>query len=112
MNFKKYIKAVGTGHESPNKKISQIEWESFLNDETLVFLMGFHNIGLITKNLMEHGKRRDYPCAVISKGSTPDQEVVVSTLENIVEDSLNMPTPAIIVVGEVVKLREKIKWTY
>lgn len=103
---------VVTGHESPNKRISQIEWESFLNDETLVFLMGFHNIGLITKKLMEHGKDKDYPCAVISKGSTPDQKVVVSTLENIEKDSINMPTPAIIVVGEVVKLREKIKWTY
>ncbi len=103
---------VVTGHESPDKRISQIEWESFLNDETLVFLMGFHNIKLITRKLMKYGKSKDYPCAVISKGSTPDQEVVVSTLENIVEDSKDMPTPAIIVVGEVVKLREKIKWTY
>ena len=102
---------VVTGHESPNKRISQIEWESFLNDETLVFLMGFHNIGLITKKLMQHGKSKDYPCAVISKGSTPEQEVVVGTLETIVEDSKDMPTPAIIVVGEVVKLREKIKWS-
>jgi len=103
---------VVTGHESPNKKISQIEWQSFLNDETLIFLMGFHNISLITRKLMKYGKSKDYPCAVISKGSTPEQEVVVSTLENIVEDSKDMPTPAIIVVGEVVKLREKIKWTY
>lgn len=102
---------VVTGHESPDKRISQIEWESFLNDETLVFLMGFHNIGLITRKLMKYGKAKDYPCAVISKGSTPDQKVVVSTLENIVKDSKDMPTPAIIVVGEVVKLREKIQWS-
>lgn len=101
---------VVTGHESPNKKISQIEWESFLNDETIVFLMGFHNIKLIVRKLLKLGKRADYPCAVISKGSTPEQEVVVSTLENIVKDSKDMPTPAIIVVGEVVKLREKLKW--
>lgn len=101
---------VVTGHETPNKKISQIEWQTFLNDETIVFLMGFHNIGLITSKLLELGKARDYPCAVISKGSTPEQEVCVSTLENIEKDSKGMPTPAIIVVGEVVKLREKIKW--
>lgn len=101
---------VVTGHETPDKKISQIEWESFLNDETLVFLMGFHNIDLITKKLLALGKRADYPCAVISKGTTPQQEVVVSTLENIAKDSKNMSTPAIIVIGEVVKLREKIKW--
>ena len=101
---------VVTGHETPNKKISQIEWQTFLNDETIVFLMGFHNIDLITSKLMELGKRRDYPCAVISKGSTPEQKVVTGTLENIVELSKGMPTPAIIIVGEVVTLRDKIKW--
>jgi len=101
---------VVTGHESPKKKISQIEWKSFLTDETIVFLMGFHNIEFITNTLMEFGKGKDYPCAVISRGSTPQQEVVVSTLENITEASKGLPTPAIIVVGEVVKLREKIKW--
>jgi uroporphyrin-III C-methyltransferase len=101
---------VVTGHESSNKKISQIEWQTFLNDETIVFLMGFHNIGLITSKLLGLGKAKDYPCAVISKGSTPEQEVCVSTLENIEADSKGMPTPAIIVVGEVVKLREKVKW--
>jgi len=101
---------VVTGHETPNKRISQIEWQTFLNDETIVFLMGFHNIKLITKKLMSLGKRRDYPCAVISKGSTPEQEVTVGTLETIVELSKDMPTPAIIVVGEVVTLRDKIKW--
>ena len=101
---------VVTGHESPKKKISQIEWQTFLNDETIVFLMGFHNIDLITNKLMDLGKARDYPCAVISRGSTPEQQVVVSTLENIVEESKDLPTPAIIVVGEVVKLREQLKW--
>jgi uroporphyrin-III C-methyltransferase len=59
---------------------------------------------------MNLGKRKDYPCAVISKGSTPEQEVVVGTLETIVELSKDMPTPAIIVIGEVVTLRDKIKW--
>ncbi|MCP4971625.1 MAG: uroporphyrinogen-III C-methyltransferase [Arcobacter sp.] len=101
---------VVTGHESPNKKISQIEWQTFLNDETIVFLMGFHNIKLITNKLISLGKAKDYPCAVISRGSTPEQKVVVSTLENITKDSKGLLTPAIIVVGEVVKLREKVKW--
>lgn len=101
---------VVTGHETPNKKISQIEWQTFLNDETIVFLMGFHNIGLITNKLMDLGKRKDYPCAVISKGTTPEQKVVTGTLEDIAEKSKGLPTPAIIVVGEVVKLREKLRW--
>ena len=101
---------VVTGHENPKKKISQIEWETFLNDETIVFLMGYHNIELITSKLMNLGKRRDYPCAVISKGTTKEQKVVVGTLETIVEKSKGLPTPAMIVIGEVVTLRDKISW--
>lgn len=101
---------VVTGHETPDKKISQIEWQTFLNDETIVFLMGFHNIGMITNKLMDMGKDKNYPCAVISKGSTPEQKVVTGTLSNIVERSEGLPTPAIIVVGKVVELRDKIKW--
>lgn len=101
---------VVTGHETPNKKISQIEWETFLNDETIIFLMGLHNIELITSKLMGLGKRKDYPCAVISKGTTPNQKVVTGTLESIVEKAKGLEAPAIIVVGEVVNLREQLSW--
>ncbi|MFY9088035.1 uroporphyrinogen-III C-methyltransferase [Arcobacter aquimarinus] len=101
---------VVTGHENPKKKISQIEWKTFLNDETIVFLMGYHNLEIITSKLISLGKSENYPCAVISKGTTKDQEIVVSTLKNIVEDSKNLPTPVMIIIGEVVNLRENIKW--
>jgi uroporphyrin-III C-methyltransferase len=72
--------------------------------------MGYHNIEIISSKLISLGKRKDYPCAVISKGTTKDQEVVIGTLENIVEKSKGLPTPAMIVIGEVVTLRDKIKW--
>ena len=101
---------VVTGHENPKKKISQIEWETFLNDETIVFLMGYHNIELISRKLISLGKRKDYPCAVISKGTTKEQEVVVGTLEDIVQKSEGLATPAMIVIGEVVTLRDRIRW--
>lgn len=101
---------VVTGHEAPNKKDSQINWESFIADETIVFLMGIHNIRLISKKLIKIGKEPTTPCAVISKGTTKEQKVVVGTLEDIVEKAKDIPTPAIIVVGEVVKLREDLKW--
>ncbi len=101
---------VVTGHETSEKKISQIEWESFLNNETIVFLMGLHNIELITSKLLSLGKREDYPCAVISKGTTSEQKVVVGTLKNIASLSKGLPSPSIIVMGEVVNLREQIKW--
>ncbi|MEV9475777.1 uroporphyrinogen-III C-methyltransferase, partial [Aliarcobacter butzleri] len=83
---------VVTGHENPKKKISQIEWETFLNDETIIFLMGYHNIEIISSKLLSLGKRKDYPCAVISKGTTTEQKVVVGTLEDIVEKSKDLPT--------------------
>ncbi|MCF6172242.1 MAG: uroporphyrinogen-III C-methyltransferase [Campylobacteraceae bacterium] len=99
-----------TGHESPNKKTSQIDWESFKGDDTLVFLMGLHNLSKISKKLMEIGKPKDFPCAVISKGTTKEQKTIVGTLENIVELSKGIPTPALIVVGKVIKLREQLNW--
>ena len=99
-----------TGHESPDKEVSQIPWESLKNDDTLVFLMRLHHLQKISTKLMEVGKPKDYPCAVISKGTTPEQKVVVGTLENIVEKSRHMPRPGIIIVGEVVRLREQLNW--
>jgi len=99
-----------TGHETKDKETSQVDWDSFTTNETLIFLMGLHNIGKITKNLIKAGKNKNYPVAVISKGTTKDQKVVVGTLENIKEKSKNLPTPALIIVGEVVNLRDELKW--
>jgi len=101
---------VVTGHESPNKESSQIPWENFKTDDTIVFLMGLHNLPKISSKLMELGKPKDYPCAVISKGTTPEQSVVVGTLEDIVEKAKGVPTPALIIVGKVVTLREQLQW--
>jgi len=101
---------VVTGHESPNKKESQIPWNNFKTDDTIVFLMGLHNLPKISKKLQEIGKPADYPCAVISKGTTKDQTVVVGTLEDIVEKADGIPTPALIIVGQVVKLRKQLNW--
>lgn len=101
---------VVTGHESPHKKESQIPWETFKTDDTIVFLMGLHNLPKISRKLIQIGKSEDYPCAVISKGTTKDQIVVVGTLKNIVEKTKDLPTPALIVVGKVVELRKQLDW--
>ncbi|WP_028951225.1 uroporphyrinogen-III C-methyltransferase [Sulfurihydrogenibium subterraneum] len=101
---------VVTGHEAPDKENSSIDWESMKADETLIFLMGLHNIEKIMKKLIEIGKDSKTPVAVIQSGTTLNQRVVVGTIENIVELSKDLQPPSIIVVGEVVKLREKIAW--
>jgi uroporphyrin-III C-methyltransferase len=101
---------VVTGHESPDKKVSQIPWNNFKSDDTIVFLMGLHNLDKICQKLIEIGKPANFPCAVISKGTTSEQQVVVGTLQDIVQKSKDVPTPALIVVGKVVELREQLKW--
>jgi len=101
---------VVTGHESKNKEQSQITWENFKSDDTIIFLMGLHRLKHISKKLMEIGKPSDYPVAVISRGTTKDEKTVVGTLENIWELAKDLPTPALIVVGKVVALREQLSW--
>ncbi|MCB4743428.1 MAG: uroporphyrinogen-III C-methyltransferase [Sulfurovum sp.] len=99
-----------TGHESKNKDHSQIPWENYKTDDTIVFLMGLHRLDKITKKLIEIGKPKDHPVAVISRGTRLDEKTVIGTLENIYEKAKDLPTPALIVVGEVVKLHEKLSW--
>ncbi len=101
---------VVTGHESKNKDHSQIPWENYKTDDTIIFLMGLHRLKLIATKLIKIGKPKDYPIAVISKGTTKDEKTVVGTLEDIHKKAKNLPTPALIIVGEVVRLREQLKW--
>lgn len=101
---------VVTGHRKSSDNIANINWSSFIEDETIVFLMGLHNIELIVTKLLEVGKAANYPCAIISNGTTPNQKVITGTLETIVELSKDAVSPAIILVGEVVNLREDLKW--
>ena len=103
---------VVTGHETPNKETSQIDWDSLGSDETVVFLMGLHNLKNIAKNLIKVGREATTPCAVISRGTTKEQKTVVGTLEDIYEKvkAAELPTPALIVVGKVVKLRDDLAW--
>jgi uroporphyrin-III C-methyltransferase len=72
--------------------------------------MGLHRLKHISTKLIEIGKPKDYPIAVISRGTTKDEKTVVGTLENIYQKAKELPTPALIVVGEVVKLREQLSW--
>ena len=79
---------------------------------TLVFLMGLGNLEKITENLIKHGKMSETPVAVIKNGTTAKQETYTGTLETIIEivRENNVKAPVIIIIGEVVNLREKMKW--
>ncbi len=102
-----------TGHEDPTKDESQIDWDIIGKDQsTLIFLMGVSNLGKIVKKLIEKGKDEKTPIALIQWGTRPEQKVATGTLETIEENvkKAGISSPAIIIVGEVVKLREKLNW--
>ena len=100
-----------TGHEDPTKADSGIAWDKIATGiGTLVFFMGVGQLPEIVRKLMEHGRAPETPAAVIRWGTRADQEVVTGTLRTLVERSRGMKPPALIVVGEVVALREKLRW--
>ncbi len=105
--------AVITGHEDPAKDSSSINWEKLATGvDTLVFLMGMQNLPKIAVKLLEYGRPPDTPVAVIKDGASPEQKTVVGNLEDIVAKvkEHHLSPPAVIVVGEVVRLREKLRW--
>jgi uroporphyrinogen III methyltransferase / synthase len=102
-----------TGHESPEKRDSEIDWEKLsLGSGTVVFYMGVKNLPIIAENLIAHGRSPKTPVALIRWGTRPDQQVLTGTLAEIAEKArkANFAAPAVTVVGEVVRLREKIRW--
>lgn len=102
-----------TGHESPDKLDRSIHWDKVtLATGTLVFLMGVSKVGYISEQLIRHGKPASTPVALIRWGTRVEQETLIGTLETIEEQvrAANFQPPAVIVVGEVVKQREKLQW--
>ena len=105
--------AVITGHETPDKAGSRIDWAKVAaGADTLVFLMGLQNLPGIVEHLIKNGRSEDTPAAVIKDGTRPQQVTVTGTLKDIagrVSES-GLKSPAVIVVGEVVSMRETIRW--
>jgi len=115
LTHRKYTTTVAfvTGHEDPSKAASTIDWAALAKGiGTLVFLMGVKNLPQITRRLIQHGKPASTPVALVRWGTTPRQQTVSGTLENIVQRTKDagIKAPAIIVVGEVVTLRQAMKW--
>ncbi len=102
--------AAVTGHEAckPN---ANVDWGKLATAiDTLVILMGLTNLPFIVRKLIEHGRSAKTPSAVICSGTTGDQETIIGTLEDIVDKSARIEPPALIVVGNVVSLANKLEW--
>jgi uroporphyrin-III C-methyltransferase len=102
--------AVVTGHEA-RKAQSSVDWGRLATAvDTLVILMGLSHLAVIVAELLAHGRSPDTPVALICCGTTEAQKVVTGTLADIVAKSGVIEPPAVIVVGDVVSLADKLGW--
>ena len=102
-----------TGHEDMSKLQSTIRWDHLAKGaDTLVCFMGLARIAAIADQLISNGRDADTPVAVIRGGTYGRQETVVSNLAGVAAavKRRKLTSPALIVVGEVVRLRERLQW--
>ena len=100
-----------TGHLKEGSP--ELPWDELVyQNQTLVLYMGLVGLEKICEKLIEHGQRPDMPVALISKGTTPEQKVVVGTLADIaskVEEN-HIQAPTLTIIGDVVSLSEQLQW--
>ncbi len=105
-----------TGNEDPSKDASTLDWPSLAGlvkrGATVCFYMGVRNLSLISEKLAECGAPSDIPVALVQWGTTTRQRTCVATLETAARRAREegIEAPAIIVVGSVAALRERIAW--
>jgi uroporphyrinogen III methyltransferase/synthase len=105
--------AVIPGYEDTTKKESSVDWAKLATGVgTLVFLMAVKNLDVLTQKLIEHGRASDTPVAIIRWGTRSDQKTLIGTLGNIagLVKEKDIRPPAVMVVGDVVRLRETLNW--
>jgi uroporphyrin-III C-methyltransferase len=104
--------AVITGHHAANLPPMQTDWRVFSNIPTLVILMGITRVREIVEELLEAGRPEDTPAAVIEWATTPRQRVVRAALAELPDAVARekVESPAVIVLGQVVKLGEELQW--
>ena len=100
--------AVVAGHTGGSD--STIDWDAISRIGTVVFLMGVEHLPEIVETLIAHGRATDTPVALIQEGTTFNQRVVTGTLVDIVEKTREIRPPAVVVVGEVVRLQGQLDW--
>ncbi|MRS17106.1 uroporphyrinogen-III C-methyltransferase [Enterobacteriaceae bacterium RIT691] len=97
-----------TGHL---KTGGELDWHNLAAEkQTLVFYMGLNQAATISEKLREHGMAVDTPVALVENGTAVTQRVVSGTLEALAELAQQVASPALIIVGSVVALRDKLNW--
>jgi uroporphyrin-III C-methyltransferase len=101
--------AIVTGHQA-SEHDDRVDWQALSKVDTVVVLMGIHNIEPIARKLMAAGLTPDTPAAIIQMAFWESERVITSTLGGIAEDARHaaIEPPATLVIGEAVRLREKL----
>jgi uroporphyrinogen III methyltransferase/synthase len=103
--------AFATGHRADYVEDPTCDWARLAcGPDTLVFLMGVQNLPHIVEQLVTHGRPPGTPVALVQWATCSDQKTVVGTLADIVQQAAGIRPPAVIVIGEVVRLRETLRW--
>jgi len=100
-----------TGHEKDGEL--NLNWDSLIQPrQTVVIYMGLTSLGAITDGFLKHGADPATPAAVIENGTRAGQRVITGTLESLQDKSIGagIKSPALIIVGSVVTLRDKLSW--
>lgn len=98
-----------TGHLK--KEGQDIQWPSLAqNNHTLVFYMGLKQAPVIRQNLIENGLSVETPCAIVERGTTPQQRVLTGTLKELESLATQAISPSLIIVGSVVSLHQSLAW--
>jgi uroporphyrinogen III methyltransferase/synthase len=105
--------SVSTGHEDPLKGYTSLDYAKLANPKsTTIFLMAMGNLTGIVAELRKNGLPDTTPVAIVREGTKPTQETLVATLATIVAEveRTRFAAPAIVVIGDVVRERESIRW--
>jgi uroporphyrinogen III methyltransferase/synthase len=102
---------VFTGHEDPSKSETSIDYKALIQGGgTLVMLMGMERLEAVIENLRRNGAAPDLPIALIRWGTTGRQQTHVGTIGTIAATAQGFEPPAVVVIGDVVRLRERLGW--
>jgi uroporphyrin-III C-methyltransferase/precorrin-2 dehydrogenase/sirohydrochlorin ferrochelatase len=90
-----------------------LNWKALAHpNQTTVFYMGLHGVGIVSEELIKHGLPESTPVALVQQGTTQNQRVVITDLKNLEETvkTEQIKPPTIIIAGEVVELHKTLQW--
>jgi uroporphyrin-III C-methyltransferase len=101
---------VVAGHTCTTSGFDNLDWSAFSKIGTLVILMGVRSRALIATNLISVGKEKKTPVAFIENATTVNQNVIISTLDEVSKNSPHVNSPAVMIIGEVVNFHYDWNW--